>query len=177
MSQIFEDCSFLFGRGVTMKFVLWDGKYYEEKFLDFPVAKEFASSKLLVVCTENGKIVAVCGMRSLLNVLNLYVTEGYRGHGIGTQVLKKAMQAAKKRRLGFITLTVYEDNTVAFDLYRKFGFKEVLLLRKSRQILMIVPLKFTGKITYVFFRMIRLLIPNAFLSCVHSWLYRRTLVR
>lgn len=164
-------------RGMIMKFLLSNREYYEKKGLDFPVAQELASSKLLVVCTERDeKIVAACGMRGLLNVLVLYVREGYRGQGIGTQLLKKTIQAAEKRRLGFITLSVSSDNVVAFHLYCKFGFREVLFLRKSHKILMILPLTLIGEIAYAFFRMMHFILPNTFLSYVHSWLYRKTLV-
>lgn len=160
-----------------MKFLLSNGEYSKKKGLNFPVAQELASSKVLVVCTIGEKIVAACGMRSLLNILVLYVREGYRGQGIGTQLLTKTIQAAEKRRLGFITLSVSSGNIVAFRLYCKFGFKEVMVLRKSRQVLMMLPLTLMGKLTYAFFHTLRFLLPNTFLLFVHSWLYRRTLER
>ena len=170
------ECPVSLLRGMTMKFLLSNGEYSRKNGLDFPVAQELATSKLLVVCTEaDEKIVAVCGIRSLLNVLVLHVREGYRRQGIGTQLLTRAIQAAEKRRLGFITLSVSSDNVVAFHLYCKFGFKEVMVLRKSRQVLMMLPLTLMGKLTYAFFHMPCLLLPNTFLLFVHSWLYRRTL--
>ncbi len=162
--------------GMVMKFLSSNGECFKEKLLEFPPAKELESSELLVVCIDDDdRIVAACGVRSLFNILTLHVKEGYRGRRVGTQLLRKTIQAAKKRRLGFITLTVSSGNIVAFQLYCKFGFKELMSLRKSRQVLMLLPLTFTGKLAYAFFHMLCLLLPNTFLLYVHSWFYQRTL--
>lgn len=158
-----------------MKFFLSNGEVFKEKCLDFPVAKEFTSSKLLAVCIDGSNVVAACGVRSLLNVLNLYVREAYRGRGIGTQLLMITVEAAKKRKLGFIALTVSQDNVVAFRMYRRLGFKETVFLKKSGQMLMVLPLSLISKLVYEPFSTIRFL-PNNVLSYVHSRLYRKTLV-
>jgi len=158
-----------------MKFFLSTGEVFKEKCLDFPVAREFTSSKLLAVCIDGDNVVAACGLRSLLNVLNLYVREAYRGRGIGTQLLMMTVEVAKKRKLGFITLTVSQDNVVAFRMYQRLGFRETVFLKKSRQILMVLPLSLMSKLAYGPSSTIRFL-PNNVLSYVHSWLYRKTLV-
>ena len=163
-------------RAVVVKFLLSNGEYFKEKVLDFPFAQEFVSSKLLVACTDqDGKIMAVCGIRSLLNILVLYVQERYRNRGVGAQILIKMIRAVERRRLAFVTLSVSSNNRIAFHLYRKMGFRQVLFLRKSRQILMILPLSFVGKLAYAFFYMIRFSFPNVLVSYIHFWLYRRTL--
>lgn len=159
-------------------FLIVDGEYLKDKGLDFPVARELEASKLLVVCVEeDAKVVGACGVRSPSNILVLHVREGYRGQGIGTQLLVKTIQAAKNQGLGFITLTVYFDNLVATNLYNKFGFQEIVFLRKSNQVLMILPFTSTGKLYHLLFRAVCSLMPNIFLSQVHSRLYRKTLNR
>jgi len=158
-----------------MRFFMSNGEAFKEKCRDFPVAKEFTSSKMLAVCIDGDNVVAACGVRSLLNVLNLYVREAYRGRGIGTQLLMITIEAAKKRKLGFIALTVSQDNFVAFRMYRRLGFKETVFLKKSRQMLMVFPLSLVSRLAYAPFSTIRFL-PNSVLSYVHSWLYRKTLV-
>jgi ribosomal protein S18 acetylase RimI-like enzyme len=166
----------MLAQGTLMKFFLSDGEYCREKGLDFPVASELTSSKLLLISTEDSeRIVAACGVRSRFNILNLYVREGYRGLGIGKQLLTRTILAAEKRRLGFITLTVYPDNYAAFHLYQKAGFKEISLLKKSNQMIMILPLTLVGELAYRFFRALCLILPNSFVSWLHSGLYRRTL--
>jgi len=160
----------------NFKFFLSSGEYLREKIKFFSPDQELMSSRLLVVCQEpEEKIVGACGIRGPLNVLFLYVKESYRNRGLGTQLLGKALQAAKERHLSFVTLTVSADSHVALNLYRRFGFQEVLFLAKSRQILMMHPLTRMGKLAYAFFSALRFLRPHNFLFYAHGLLYRRTL--
>lgn len=159
-----------------MKFFLTNGEYFKEKLQFFPFAKEFMSSRLLVVCTEDvDKIVGVCGVRSLLNIVVLYVRKNYRGHGVGSRLMKKTIEAAEKWPPNFVTATISSENTVIFHILCKLGFKEVLSLQKSRQILMVTSSTRMGRLACRFFRMIGLLLPDNLLSYVHLWLYARTL--
>lgn len=159
-----------------MKFLVTNGKNLSKEVSRFPLGREFAVSSLLVVCvTDTGEIVGVCGIRSLLNVLVLFVKDNYRNRGVGTQLLRRAIEKAEMQRLGFITLSVTYDNVIALRLYRKFGFEEALYLRQSRKVLMIRPLVSKRRFLCTFFRNIGLLLPNGLLALVHSWLYGRTL--
>lgn len=159
-----------------MKFFLSSGEHLGRRLLDFSFVREFASSRLLVVCTsDDGNMVAACGIRGLLNTLVLYVKESYRSRGIGAQILSKTIQIAERRKLDFVTLSVSSGNIVAFRLYKRAGFQEVLTVRKSGKILMMLPLTFAGKLAYDVFHAIRFLLPNTFLFYVHTWLYGRTL--
>jgi GNAT superfamily N-acetyltransferase len=152
-----------------------DGKQLRKRVQGFPLASELASSKLLVVFVVNDNdVVAACGIRSLFNVLVLHVEEGYRGRGLGTQVLTKTIDVAQKRELNFITLSVSSDNIVAFHLYSKCGFKETAYLRKPNLILMMIPLNRKGRFVYEFLKDVCFLLPNSFLTRVHEWLYKRT---
>ncbi|MDE6472120.1 MAG: ribosomal protein S18-alanine N-acetyltransferase [Clostridia bacterium] len=56
------------------------------------------------------------------NINNLAVKENYRGKGIGKFLLEDMINLAKERRISALTLEVNENNTVAIQLYRKFGF-------------------------------------------------------
>jgi len=72
---------------------------------NIPWANVFLPSKILVVGVDDkSNVVAVCGVRSLFNILTLYVCEQCRGLGIGSQILKKTIGMARERRLGFILL-------------------------------------------------------------------------
>ena len=159
-----------------MKFFLSNGEYFKEKLQFLPFAKEFMSSRLLVICTEGGdKIVGVCGVRSLLNIAVLYVRKNYRGGGVGSRLLKRTIEAAEKRPPNFVTATISSENAVIFHILCKLGFKEVLFLKKSRQVLMVTSTTRMGRLACGCFHMIGLLLPNNLLSYVHSWLYARTL--
>lgn len=91
------------------------------------------------------------------------------------QLFEKTLRVDEKRRLGFLTLTVSPDN-MASHIVNKFGIKELVFLKKSRQKLMVTSTTRMGRLACAFFRMIGLLLPNTFLSYVHLWLYRKTLV-
>lgn len=144
---------------------------------EFPFAPEFASSSLLVICANNDKVTAACGIRGLLNTLVLYVREGYRNQGIGSQTLSQAIKAARRRKLNFVTLSVSNDNQVAFGLYKGLGFKEVLSLKRSSQILMMLPLTGVGRLSFDVLSLARLLAPDDLIFYAHRWLYNRTLSR
>jgi len=110
----------------------------------------------------------------VLNVMSgLYVEEKYRNSGLGKQLFGETLRAAEKRRLGFVTFTVSPDN-VAFYIVRKFGFKEGIFLRRSRQFLMVRPLSFIWKLPLALFFRACSLLPNVFLSNAHFWLFKRT---
>jgi len=165
----------MLARRTGVKFLLSDGKHLKEKVRSFPLAEELASSGLLVVGAKNDDtIVAACGIRSMLNILVLYVARGYRGHGVGAQVLRTTIHAAERRGLNFITLSVSPDNVAALYLYSKSGFRQVVFLEKTRLMVMMLPLTFVGKLAHVFFRLTSLL-PNTFLAYVHTWLYKQTI--
>lgn len=48
-----------------------------------------------------------------------------RGKGIGDKLLKYLIEKYKERDVKNITLEVKEDNIVAINLYKKYGFKNV----------------------------------------------------
>jgi len=158
-----------------MRFLLSNGEHMKTQVSDLPFASEFTSSSLLVVCAnDNNKIVAACGIRGLLNTLVLYVREDYRSRGVGSQTLNQTIKAARERGLDFVTLTVDCDNTVAFRLYDRLGFKEVVSLKRSNQILMMLPLTYAGRLLFNTFSAALLVFPEALLFQAHRWLYRIT---
>jgi RimJ/RimL family protein N-acetyltransferase len=55
--------------------------------------------------------------------LGIGIVKEYRGRGIGTELMAKAIAHAKEIGLEKIELDVYESNRAAIRLYKKFGFK------------------------------------------------------
>jgi len=158
-----------------MKFVFGLREAFRLELLDIPWANAFLASKILVAgMKDDGGIVAVCGIRSALNILTLYVCKEWRGRRIGSQILKKTIDMARKRHLGFILLGVFYDNIRAFRLYSKFGFKEVVYLRKSGLRVMMLPLDYVGDVTYVSLCGIISLLPNVFWAYAAQWIHDRT---
>ncbi len=158
----------------TLKLLLSDGKHFKEKVRSFPLAEELASSGLLVVGVKNETtVVAACGIRSVLNILVLYVEKGFRSRGVGAQVLKATIDSAGKRKLHFVTLSVSPTNAAAVYLYLQAGFRQIVVLEKPQLAIMVLPLTFVGKLAEIIFRLGSRL-PNTMLAYVHTGLYKRT---
>jgi ribosomal-protein-alanine N-acetyltransferase len=56
------------------------------------------------------------------HVKDIAVHDDYRGQGIGSQLLQRAIGVLEARGAGSIKLEVREDNEGAISLYRAFGF-------------------------------------------------------
>lgn len=158
-----------------MKFVFGFGEAFRSKLLNIPWANAFLPSKILVVGVDDGgDVVAACSIRSVFNILTLYVCEQWRGRRIGDQILKKTIDISRERLLGFILLGVFYDNVRAFRLYSKFGFEEVVYLKKSGLRIMMLSLDFVGEIVYAFLCRIVLLLPNVFWTYAAQWVHNAT---
>lgn len=58
-------------------------------------------------------------------MLGMAIEQNYRSKGLGTALLKTALNWAKEQKnICWIDLGVFEDNIVAYSLYKKFGFIE-----------------------------------------------------
>ena len=63
---------------------------------------------------------------SQCEVLTFAVASGFSGRGIGTMILKATMEKLRQRGAEAIRMgTIAEDNSVAFAMYSKLGFKFV----------------------------------------------------
>ena len=112
----------------------------ERKYLGsttgFPLEKTIDFVKFIVnqnlsqyFAIENGEVVGWCdiipkGYEGLthVGVLGMGVMKAYRGKGIGTQLLEKAIEHAKQNGIEKVELDVYESNLAAIALYEKLGF-------------------------------------------------------
>jgi GNAT superfamily N-acetyltransferase len=143
---------------------------------DIPWANVFLPSKILVVCVNNnGDVVAVCGIRSVFNIITLYVCEKWRGKGVGTKTFKRTITIAKKRHISFILFGVYYNNIPILRLTSKFGCKDIMSLKKSNIGFKIIPLNFLGHIAYISLRVITSLLPNVFWTYVAQRVHDRTI--
>lgn len=66
--------------------------------------------------------------------LGMGIHKGYRGKGLGTHLLTKALKHAKMLGLEKVELSVYTENARAIYLYRKFGFKDIGVIRNYRKL-------------------------------------------
>ncbi len=84
----------------------------------------------LYVEDEHGQLLAGLVAETFGNWLEieyLFVKEGLRRQGIGTQLLQQAESEAKKRNCRFAFVNTYQFQAPAF--YQKYGYKEVFTLK------------------------------------------------
>jgi len=55
-------------------------------------------------------------------ILNLFVSEGYRGHRIGSMLMGKVIDYCKSKSIEYLSLEVRISNVHAIDMYKRLGF-------------------------------------------------------
>lgn len=66
------------------------------------------------------------------HIINLYVSEQFRGKGIGADLMERAESWAREHHLLRIGLSVAVQNSVAISLYQQLGYEsEILRMAKS----------------------------------------------
>lgn len=161
-----------------MKFIVTTGEEMREQLRNFPWANIFLPSKMLVVGVEDDVIAAVLGVRSVLNIMTEYVSEEFRGRGLGREIFERTVDAAREQGFHFLTCSVYTWRKVSLNLplRSRSPFKVIRLLKKLRLILFMLPLTTVGYIIYFFFQVVCYMVPNDFLSYVAETVYRKTVI-
>ena len=83
-----------------------------------------------VVAEVDGKVVANSevvrrrGSQSHVGGLGIATKKGYRGIGIGKELMKTLIGESRKAGLKVLVLEVFDSNSVAKSLYTKMGFKD-----------------------------------------------------
>lgn len=81
-----------------------------------------------LVALDDGLVVGYVGLQMMVDeahITNLAVAPAARGHGIGSTLLARALEAAGARGARLVTLEVRENNVQAERLYRRHGFEAV----------------------------------------------------
>ena len=84
----------------------------------------------LYIEDEHGRLLAGLVAETFGNWLEieyLFVKEGLRGQGIGSQLLQQAESEAKKRNCRFAFVNTYQFQAPAF--YQKHGYQEVFTMK------------------------------------------------
>ena len=66
--------------------------------------------------------------------IGIIVDPDYRGKGVGSRLLEKAIQKAEFLGFEKICLSTFHTNSNAISLYKKFGFQEVGRRKKQFKI-------------------------------------------
>ena len=162
-----------------MRFILGSGEQLKEKLKDFPSpwVNYLLAAKILVIGMIDGEIVAAYGIRSMFNVVTLYVKEGYRGRGIGGQMFEKLINAAQKHGFDFLTAAVFHQNTAALKLFSRFGCRVIKHPKKGNDVIIVCPLTMKGDLTYRFLRIACSMVPDEFLAQADAWISKRTTLK
>jgi [ribosomal protein S18]-alanine N-acetyltransferase len=79
-----------------------------------------------VVIEDSEKIIGYCGVWLIVDeahITNIAILPEYRGRKLGDALLAKVITTVKEMGAKSVTLEVRVTNTVAQNLYRKFGFE------------------------------------------------------
>jgi len=100
-----------------------------------PMLRQHPTSLVLLAFVDDEPVgIAVCffGLssfraRPLLNIHDLAVLPQYHGQGVGQALLKAVEERARRKGCCKLTLEVLDDNARARELYRRFGFDDVVV--------------------------------------------------
>jgi len=87
----------------------------------------------------NSEVTRRGGIMNHVGLLGIAIKDGYRGIGLGSELMKALIEESRKAGLKVLFLDVFDTNSVAKQLYVKSGFKEAgripkAILKKGRYI-------------------------------------------
>lgn len=103
-----------------------------DNFWSYEVLREelLSDSSLYIVAKKQNEIIGFAGIKIIIDeadIMNIVVKKSYRNNGIGSLLLENLILTSNKKNLNFINLEVDCKNTIAINLYKKFGFEEISL--------------------------------------------------
>nr|WP_231402744.1 GNAT family N-acetyltransferase [Caenimonas aquaedulcis] len=87
----------------------------------------------LLTATVDGRLAGCCALRPLDNadypnaaeMKRLYVRDGYRGLGLGRQLVEATLDAARQAGYACVLLDTLDDMEAARTLYEDLGFEDI----------------------------------------------------
>lgn len=96
--------------------------------------------KVMLVAEDNNKIVGISevtlekGRKNHIAVFAISVRKEYRGIGLGEKLMSQVLELAEKKlKPKTFYLSVFANNKIAINLYKKLGFKKVAKIPKQLQ--------------------------------------------
>lgn len=81
-----------------------------------------------IVAKMDGVVIGYAGVWIILDeghITNIAVHPDYRGMGVGSKIVEALVRTSKREGATALTLEVRKTNTVAQNLYRRYGFEPV----------------------------------------------------
>ena len=94
----------------------------ERESFALPLPELLQSNLLLVERGKNGEIMGTAGISSGKSFF-LVVKRNCQNHKIGQKLTQKVIDLARRRSYHYLTLNVFQSNSKAIHIYRKFGFE------------------------------------------------------
>jgi len=143
--------------------VIQEGQYLlmEEEIIDLEIELQWYHDHMkagmtYLIARVDGEIVGGAsiepkkGKESHVLVYGIFIKDGFRNLGIGTQLTKALIEIARQHCFRVMELSVFGSNQRAFQVYKKCGFQEVGKIKDgfrlpdgtyTDKIIMILPLK------------------------------------
>jgi len=104
----------------------------EKKWLESRLAETKKNNQVFFFAEKNGEVIGISnlsllgGKRNHVASFGISIKNGYRGIGLGYQLMEDIIREAKEKMqsLKIIRLSVLSSNQSAINLYEKCGFKE-----------------------------------------------------
>ncbi len=111
----------------------------EAKYLDGQLDKIAKKQAVQLLVFSNNQLIGIAGIdmkdktESHEGVFGISLAKDYRGEGIGKILMRLVLEEAESNlpQLRIITLGVFSNNSLAMEMYKKFGFKEYGRLPKG----------------------------------------------
>ena len=125
--------------------LIQDERQYDDSIDENFVVKDYFKNVInnkdnILLCYEEDEIIKGYIYLKLVNKDNkkgylidgLYVDNEYRNNGIATKLIENALNVIKKANISVVDINVMANNSVAINLYKRFGFNEFRIsLRKN----------------------------------------------
>lgn len=118
----------------------------EKVWLEGTLQNVKEKKEVFLVAKEKNKVIGSSevklrkGREKHIGELGISIRKNYRGKGLGTKLMTEILKEAEKElKPKIIRLSVFPENTIAQNLYKKFGFKKVARIPKQ--------LEYKGKLT------------------------------
>jgi len=112
----------------------------EREWLKSKLKNMRKKKEVLLLAEDKNKIVGISSVElrkdreSHVGEFGISIRKEYRGIGLGKKLMKEVLKLAKRElKPKIIRLSVFSENKIAQNLYKKFGFKEVARIPKQIQ--------------------------------------------
>lgn len=101
---------------------------FSEPWSQKAFCESLAAGTAIFAVKHSGKLAGYIGVSIILDegyIANIAVASEYRQMGAASQLIGKILRLAREKKLSFLSLEVRRSNSIAQELYKKFGFLEV----------------------------------------------------